>query len=33
MPTVSQIIRLLERNHDIDETILFQFMVDEQETE
>jgi hypothetical protein len=29
MPTVGQLIRLLEKNHDIDEAIVFQFMVAE----
>lgn len=29
MPTVGQLIRLLEKNHDINEAIVFQFMVAE----
>ena len=30
MPTVGQLIRLLEKNHDIDEAIVFQYLVAEQ---
>ena len=29
MPTVGQLIRLLEKNHEIDEAIVFQYLVAE----